>query len=90
MYHFVLDQVRARAGLQLVPHRGDAAQIGDHLPHIVHDVCHFLVRVVLTHGQAQRTVRHLVRQADGQQSASTMQAVYRLSWKKSRNTSIWM
>ena len=53
LYHFVLDQVRARTGLQLVPHRGDAAQIGDHLPDVVHDVCHFLVRVVFAHGQAQ-------------------------------------
>ena len=31
-----------------------------------------------------------VLQDAGRQSASTMQAVYRLSWKKSRNTSIWM
>ena len=59
--------MRPQAGLQLVPHRGDAAQVVDHLTDIFDDVRHLFVRVVFAHGQAQRTVCDLVRQPERQQ-----------------------
>lgn len=62
-----------------------------HLPAIAHE---FGIEITGdTFDRLHRNARYLldVRPADaGRQSASTMQAVYRLSWKKSRNTSIWM
>ena len=55
------------SGLQILPHGGDAAEIGNYLGYYLDDVVDLLHGVVLTDGEAERAVGDLVGQAQGQQ-----------------------
>ena len=55
------------SGLQILPHGGYAAEIGNDLGYYLDDVVYLLHRVVFADGQTERAVGDLVGQAQGQQ-----------------------
>ncbi|CAN3999489.1 hypothetical protein PBMFNG_PBMFNG_14900, partial [Dysosmobacter welbionis] len=61
------DQMRPQAGLQLVPHRGHAPQIGHDPRQDLQDIVDLLRPVLMAQAQPEGAVSHLVGPPQGQQ-----------------------